>query len=466
MPALNESNVRHLLRRTEFVDRPHRVSELLALSSIEEAVDDVLDVPASPPSVTFRSGDRNWQRGEHLTHFWFDRMAHDSPRPVQEKVAFFWHGHFCSEFGKVGSAELMREQIDLFRTDGMGNVRQLAKDTSTQVAMLRYLDNNQNRSTSPNQNFARELMELFLLEVGNYTEADVEAATSAWTGHTDNWETDAYVWRADWHDPAPKQFLGRTINTGADWTLHGYDTIDVILGDGVVPAGATTTSNRGRPTREVAAEFLSRKLWYEFADTAPPPPAMAAMRDALVGADFDVRPWLRTMLTRDEFYAAQVKSGLVRQPVELVVALLVATGFRSETVSPLWLMEGMGQRPLFPPNVSGWKPNGYWVNASAMERRASTAQSFRWRASRTYWDDGGVLQLAGGTISREEITARANGQPVLGNADFVDRLLDLMHLRLEPPARQAIVDFAAASSVWERDEALLLIMLAPDLHLA
>ena len=110
-----------------------------------------------------------------LTHFWLDQMAHDSARPFQERMAFFWHGHFCSEFGKVGSSMLMREQIDLWRREGLGNIRSLATTMSTQVAMIRYLDNNQNKKSSPNQNFARELMELFLLGVGNYTEADVEA---------------------------------------------------------------------------------------------------------------------------------------------------------------------------------------------------------------------------------------------------------------------------------------------------
>ena len=109
----------------------------------------------------------------------------------------------------------MQQQIDLFRHEGMGSVRSLAKKMAIQVAMLRYLDNNDNRKTSPNQNFGRELMELFLLGVGNYTEADVEASTAAWTGHTDNWETDAYVWRADWHDDTAKSFLGQTINDRA-----------------------------------------------------------------------------------------------------------------------------------------------------------------------------------------------------------------------------------------------------------
>ena len=369
-PPLTEANVRHLLRRTEFVDRPHRVAELLDLGSIEAAVANVLAVASVPPSVAFTApADRDWERGQDLTHFWLDQMAHDSLRPFQERLAFFWHGHFCSEFGKVGSATLIREQIDLWRRGGLGDVGSLATTMSTQVAMIRYLDNNQNRKTSPNQNFARELMELFLLGVGNYTEADVEASTAAWTGHSDQWNDDVspYRWRGDWHDAAPKDFLGRRINTDPDpsaWPGHGPETISVVLGEGVVPAGATNVANRGRPTRDVAAEFLSRKLWTSFAtDTTPPAGVMAAMRTALTATGFSVLPWVTAMLTHSDFYTDGVKHGLVRTPVEYVVALLAATGKRSREASVTWLMEAMGQRLLFPPNVSGWRPNGYWVNA-------------------------------------------------------------------------------------------------------
>ena len=129
MPAKNIENIRHLLRRTEFVDRPSRVDELNALPSIEACVDNVLAVDTSPPSASFAGiDDNNWLRGEALTYHWLDRMA-TAPRPFGERMAFFWHGHICSELGKVGSAELMREQIDLFRSDGVnGNVSDLAKE--------------------------------------------------------------------------------------------------------------------------------------------------------------------------------------------------------------------------------------------------------------------------------------------------------------------------------------------------
>jgi uncharacterized protein (DUF1800 family) len=389
-------------------------------------------------------------------------MAHDSSRPIQEKMGFFWHGHFCSDMSKAGSAELMREQIDLFRRDGLGNMRTLAVDMSTQVAMLRYLDNNQNRRTSPNQNFARELMELFLLGVGNYTEADVEAGTAAWTGHTDRWDTDEYVWRGDWHDGAAKSFLGRTINVGGDPRDHGAETIQVILGNGTVPAGAAVTANRGRPTRDVAAEFVTRKLWAEFAGTDIPAAVLTAGRQAAVGSDFEIRPWVRALLVRPEFYTDAVKRGRVRTPVEYVVGCLVATGRRSAEATPIWLMDGMGQRPLFPPNVAGWKHNGYWINASAMAARTEASRSFIWRSMMGYWGGDGLIHLKNGTLSQTQLQDGYGSDP----AGAVDRMLELMGVELSAGSRAALVTMSGACSRWERTDLLPLILITPDFHMA
>ena len=456
-----QADIEHLLRRTEFVARPARLAALVG-GTIDAAVDDILATPGNPGSVTF-TATSNWERGVELTYYWFDRMAFDSPKPLQEKISFFWHGLLCSEFGKVGAAELMREQIDTFRFDGLGNLRALVKKIATQVAMLRYLDNNQNRRTSPNQNFARELMELFLLGVGNYTEADVEAATAAWTGHTDDWETDAYIWNAGWHDATPKSFLGRSINANPlDVTNHAYETIDVMLGNGIVPAGATNVANRGRQTRLVVAEFISRKMWTFFAGTSPPSSVIAAMRDNAITNDFSIRPWLKVMLTSSEFYAVDVKQGLVRSPVDTMVALLAATGLRATDNVPIWLMEGMGQRPLYPPNVSGWKHNGYYVNASAMAQRAACAQSFGWRTMREYWEGDGLIHLAGGTISKTEIEFTYGTKPV----ELVDRILSLMQITLSATSRNALLTYSSNSQWWERQRLIFLALMAPEFHVA
>jgi uncharacterized protein (DUF1800 family) len=452
-----------LLRRTEFVARPWRVIELAGKPSIEAAVDDVLATPPDPGTASYTTTS-GWDQSLEYSYYWFDRMAFDSPRPIQERMALFWHGHFCSSMQKVIEFEPMRVQIDTFRREGLGNLRNLAITISTQPAMLRYLDNDRNLKSSPNQNFARELMELFLLGVGNYTEADVEASAAAWTGHTTSGTgIPAYSWRADWHDASPKQFLGRTINNGADQTRHGAETIEVMLGNGVVPNGAANAARRGWATRLVAAEFVSRKLWRFFAGTEPSDNVLAALRDAAVANDFSIRPWLRALLTRPEFYSTEVTQGLVRSPIDLMVTYLAATGLRAKTVVPLWWLDGMGQRPLFPPDVSGWKHNGYFVNASAMAQRALAARYFMWTAMLGYWAEGGdaLLHLGGGSMSRAEVQSYA-GQPDA----FVDVLLGRMFITASAHSRAVLYNHARSTQWSEWNELVLLALLLPEVHLA
>jgi uncharacterized protein (DUF1800 family) len=467
MPDLNIVNTRHLLRRTEFVDRSVRVTALLGQPTIAAAVDSMLAVDP-PLEVEFAPGSTNAQKLTQLTHFWLDQMAGVSLHPVQERMALFWHGLFCSGMQKVVRTDQMNEQINLFRRDGLGNVRHLVAEVSTQVAMLRYLDNNQNKASSPNENFARELMELFLLGVGNYSEADVQAATLAWTGHTEDWqdELSPYRWKPEWHDSSAKSFLGTTINAGGDPFDHAYETIEVILGNGTVPQSAMLAANRGRSTREVAAEYLSTKLWANFAGTPIPPSALALLRDTLLANDFDITPWVRALLTCSEFYSTEVRSGLVRSPVEYVVALLVATGRSSAAVSPLFTMTQMGQRLFYPPDVSGWKTNGYWVNPGLMEHRARGGQYVFNQTIAGWGLPDAKVTLPGGEITKAEIWQTVDGVRVLSDDDLVDRLLEYTDLVLSPAARAGVVAFSAASPVEHRIDALKLIMLAPELHLA
>lgn len=510
---ISEERIRHLLRRTEFVDRQARVDELLALGSIGDAVDNVMAV-AVPGTIPIGSGE-NWEQGQNLTSGWLDRMAEDA-RPFGERMSFFWHGHICSELGKVNSTPFMAEQVELFRRDAVnGNVGQLMKDMSIQVAMLRYLDNDRNIATSPNQNFAREMMELFVLGVGNYTEADVEASTDAWTGWTAPWNaaggssSAVRTFSQEQHTRGALPFFGRTINQ-IRLEFAGFETIDVLLWldhtyasgpggstsysgqGGVVPAGADLETNRGRKTSDVAAEFLSKKLWQEFGEATSggvPPDVLADMVDALLDDDFDIKPWLRAMLVHDDFYPdtnPMVAGGLVRQPVEYAVALMVALGRSAGEIIPFWLMELSGQVLLYPPNVSGWKPNGYWVNASAFEARNRIAQGCLWPVFDDYWNFDweerykNFIELPGGKIYQHEIVggqglpAPYNIEPI-DNAVLVDRILDYTDLHFSTDGRKAIVDFCAShwndavspgvGNQYERREALLLTLLAPEMHI-
>lgn len=458
MPA--QRDIEHLLRRTEFVARPARVAELVTKPTLADVVADILSVPADPGTVTFTPGLTDWDMSSEYARYWLDRMVY-SPRPMQERMSLFWHGHFVSSMRKVNHAESMRQQIDLFRREGLTDLRSLAKKMSLQTAMLKYLDNYLNRNTSPNQNFARELMELFMLGVGNYVEADVEASSRAWTGHSIDSTTKTYLWRSTWHDSAKKTFLGATINRGTDWTLHGPETIDVMLGSGLVPATATNVANRGRRTREVAAEHISRKLWTEFAGTTPPAAVVTAMRTTAISSNFAIKPWLTTMFTRPEFYADDVRKGLVRSPIAAAVATLATTTLHGADLS-LSTLEAAGQRPLCPPNVSGWRTNRSWTNAAAMTSRASIATSLSNKTMPGYSTGDLLIHLVGGDLSRAEVRDIYRDRPI----ELVQRVLDLMQVTVSPETRQALNDYAVTAPYWDRHYLIRLVMLTPDLHMA
>ena len=479
MPAFNEENIRHLLRRTEIVDRQWRVYELLQLPNLAAAVDNVMSIDANPPSADF-NGLNDWDKGTRLQEFWLDQMAF-APKPFGERMALFWHGHLVSDFAKSYGAEFMREQIDLYRRSGLVNFGNLVKTAAVQAVMLRYLDNARNYASSPNQNFARELMELFTLGVGNYTEADVEAATAAWTGHNVNRDAapgrpaNVPFFEVNDHEQAPQTFLGVPINNNSgEWEGAGRQVVDVILGGGVVPAGAQT--NQGQPTRNVAASFLTFKLWQEFGEATTggvPAGVGGAMTSALLDTNFEIRPWVRAMLLHDDFYSTTAKAGLVRQPIEYSVACTVATGVRSNEVGQIWLMQRAGQQPLFPPNVSGWKPNGYWVNASAMGARSRLAQGCVWNRLGTYWAfdwfnrDKNYLELAAGQrLYGSEIFGWGN-TPAMSSTAFVDRLIQMTLLRPRAETRQRLIDFCNRSSDsanWI--DALLLLLISPEMNMA
>jgi uncharacterized protein (DUF1800 family) len=447
----------HLLRRTEYVARPERVAALTP-GTYAAAVDDVLNVPAGgipiPPGLEYHDDDNSYSQYQQAVQWWFERMARTSTRPIQEKMAFFWHGHFCSEWGKVFDTGAMMQQNKLFRDGGLGNVRTLAQAMSIQPAMLRYLDNDQNRRNSPNQNFGRELLELFLLGVGNYTEADVEASTSAWTGHGIDGTTGQYLFRSTQHDYTVRTFLGQPVS-------NGPDVINVVLGPTAVIA---VGPNTGLPARVVAARFLSKKLWEAFAYQAPSATIVNALGDVLVANDFNITPWVRAMLNRPEFLSTTARQGLVKTPVEYITGLLYHTGIAASVAHPEWYAEDMGQAMFYPPNVSGWKVNGYWINASAAAARASFAGNLRWRLQ-TNRGPSVPLTLRAGTWAWSDLDA------MLSPA-FIDTFAAAFDLQLAAATRNALIAWSDTEKTpwgqrWSRSSnGLLLAMIAPEMNVA
>lgn len=442
------------------------MAELLTLGTIEAAVDNVMAVEADPPSYTFPAGSENNDqlRITELSEWWLERMT-NAVRPFGERMAFFWHGHLVSDQAKAYGSQYLRDQIDLFRRAGLGSIGLLMKNMSVQTAMLRYLDNAENFAESPNQNFARELMELFLLGVGNYSEDDVIAGTAAWTGHTvdRNGGTNDGIPYFDEtrHVKENQQLLGQTISWGR---TAGDQMIDVILGTGIIPKDAVISDNAGRPSREVAAEFLSLQLWHEFGEAASggvPTGVMGAMTSSLLGTQFDGRSWVRAMLIHDDFYAEATKVGLVRQPVDYSIACTVASGIPSRQIGGLFLMKRAGQLLFNCPDVSGWGSNRYWVNASAMGSRNRIAIGCLFKHVQSFYGLNKYTDLPGGRITLDEVVA-----PSLTAESFVDRLILLMDLKPAPNTREQVIAFCAGAERGYWINAIEILLLAPEMHIA
>ena len=431
--AVSDDDLAHLLRRTEFVVRPSRLAELKALDLTNYAavVENVINIglngnPALP--AEFQSeGVNGWDQYVSACSFWINNMI-AKPRPFQEKMTLFWHGHFVSGWWDVGKGFHLMQQVQMYRDNALGNFRSLTQAMAIDRAMLVYLSNAENVKGSPNQNFARELMELFTLGVGNYAESDVEASARAWTGHNADWPAYQYQFFAARHDNGLKTFFGTTKN----W--NGPDIIDEIL-----------VNNAAK--KQIAARYVTKKLWEFLAHPAPPTAVLDAIAP-LFAVDMNLTNLVRLILNRPEFYSTTAKQGLVRTPIEYIVALCYYSGLTPDNLGVGWRAESTGQQIYQPPNVAGWKPNAYWLNTSAVAGRADFARSVTWQLR----DNGGFDNLYA-------MTAAAA-------VDFVADFFGIFPL--SSTTRNALI--AARSSEpnkwWAATNLLTMTMLAPEFHMA
>jgi uncharacterized protein (DUF1800 family) len=312
------------------------------------------------------------QMMEETRSWWLQRMV-GTARPLQEKLTLFWHGHFATEARKIRQPQLMYEQNKLFRTHAASNFKTLALEVSRDPAMLRYLDNNTNRKEHPNENFARELLELFTMGIGNYTEEDIKEAARAFTGWTFGFPgfgfggggmfggaprapgapgaRPIFLFRRQFHDDGEKRFLGRTGN------FDGEEIVNIIF------------------EQPVTAKFLCAKLYTFFvSDDAPPPGVVEAMADLLRASKYELRPVLVALFRSEAFYRNSVIGSQIKSPVQLVAQAMRQL---SATVEPSLMLNQalrpMGQVLLDPPNVKGWDSGQAWISTSTLGARYNFA---------------------------------------------------------------------------------------------
>ena len=283
--------------------------------------------------------------------WWLDRMI-ATPAPLQEKMTLFWHGHFTTAAIQKGvtPGEIVAQNA-LFRSFALGNARELTQRVAVDPAMLKYLDNLHNEAAHPNENFARELMELYTLGLGNYSEQDVREAARAWTGVRVRRVTDEVFVNPRLHDDGSKTFLGRTGN------FAGADIVSIIF------------------EQPAAARFLAAKLLSFFVYDDPEPELVTAVAALLRTHGFELRPVLASLFSSNVFYSDRAYRALVKSPVEFVVGSYRLFGVTQAAPATLAALQRMTQVLFYPPNVKGWPGGSAWINSSTVLARENFASA-------------------------------------------------------------------------------------------
>jgi uncharacterized protein (DUF1800 family) len=353
--ALTTPRVRaaHLLRRAGFGANSAELDHYAAMSSTM-MTQSVLNygqtsnatLEGQLPTLDFTS-----EKGPNagaIQAWWLQRMV-QTARPLEEKMTLFWHGLLTSGLDKAGTAQ-MYTQNQLYRKMALGNFDDLLKAVSKDAAMMVYLDTENNRKGKPNENYARELMELFTTGIGHYTEDDVRESARAFTGWTLQGKQQRYttssVFNPKYFDSSPKTFMGKTGN------FTGDDIVEML-----VPLRAT-------------AERLTAKLFSFFAYPNPEPEIVRHLADTFQQSHYNVGAVVREIFSMDAFYSAKAYRALIKGPVELAAQTLKATGSDAKGyAAAAAATTAMGQTLFYPPNVAGWPSGTSWVNSSTLLTR-------------------------------------------------------------------------------------------------
>ena len=396
-PAL----VAHLLRRTTFGPRPGEIDRYTQLDPTD-VVRAVLDGPAiEPDPPALGTGDDYTV----LLRWWLDVMS-SRDAGIHERMVWFWHGHVTSSLDQAEPLHMYR-QHELLRHHALGNFRSLMQDITIDPAMLWWLDGDGSNADAPNENYAREVMELFTLGRGNYTEADVRAGAIAFSG----WWVDedgAAQYDETSGPQRPVELLGRQVASAGE-------AIDVLC------------------DHEACAPFIAGKVHTALAGTAPDDARRAELAGVFRDSGLEIRPLVEAIVSHDSFLDRSAPRP--RTPVEWWVAMRHLYDIELEP----WALDNLGQLPFTPPNVAGWPGNDRWISAGAMFAKAQLAMDFAW--------DVGTL----------------------ADADPVGEVLARAGLVEVSDATRSVLDDAAAMVEGRRDRATVLhalVAMTPEFSLA
>lgn len=337
-------NAAHLLRRAAWGGTPDEIEQALG-TGLDATVDRLLDDAAIDDSaLEARLAQIEITDPPTLVGWWLTRLVL-SRRGLRERMTFFLHDHFATSIRKVRNEMLMLQQNGLLRRYAFGNFTDLTIEISKDPAMLIWLDNFRSRKEHPNENYGRELLELFTLGLGNYAEEDVMSAARAFTGWSLRREPIAFRFVAAWHDYGQKTFLGRTGN----WD-----------GDDIVRIACGTVAH---------ARFLTAKLFEYFVGHPPEEATLDRLAAIYANARTELAPLIRAILTSEEMYAESALWQRVKTPLEHAVISMRLLGSAAEPRLLLVALRDQGLLPFAPPDVDGWPSGMPWINSATLLSR-------------------------------------------------------------------------------------------------
>jgi uncharacterized protein (DUF1800 family) len=376
----NQATAAHLLNRAGFGGNPEDIENLHKMG-LDHAVSWLIDYEHTPddtpapdwtqnlPDNIFTARDaifnaadpdtRNILRRQrtieedeqiaNLRYWWLRRMALGS-RPFQEKMTLFWHGHFATSFEKVRNPYFLWLQNETLRQNATAGFPQLLVSIAEDPAMLVYLDGASSNKNKPNENFAREVMELFTLGEGHYSEQDIQQAAKAFTGWGIAPDKLRYQYHPNNHNPGPKTLFGQTGN------FTGEEALQIIC------------------SQPQCATFITSKIWRFFVQDEPPAPVIAALSANFASHGMDLKQLMRTIFRSQEFYAPDVIRSQIKSPVQWVVS----TSHQLDGPLPpepmtLVMLVQLGQELFQPPNVKGWDGGIAWVSTNTLLDRYNYA---------------------------------------------------------------------------------------------
>jgi uncharacterized protein (DUF1800 family) len=448
----------HLLRRAGFGAAPdeikaaasrglaHTTDDLLHPERVPEPDDD--DATIARLTALIPEQQRTDKQGDEflplqvVKMWWVQRMI-ATKRPLVEKMTLFWHGHFTSKL-PARQGEDMYRQNRMFRQNALGNFRTLTLAVSRDPAMLKYLNGNQNFKAHPNENYGRELMELYTCGIGNYTENDVKASSRAFSGW--NLRRDEFFFNVNQHDNTPKTFLGKT----GDW--NGDDIVDMLV------------------AHPATARRLCMQIFQYLAYPDPEPAVLDALVKTYYGSGYDIGAIVGQILRSKAFYSDKARYAVIKCPAQYVVGTVKMLGLsQAVSIPPAeitaandtmnnpgaspavatadqrrngqrlgmlrllpFAMRKMGQDLLEPPSVKGWDGGPDWINSSTLLARIDFANLIS--QSRLAFD---------GQFVRAAAYVRQNDWDAAGWVDYLAQTLG--PLPLTPKTRQALIDYANGS---------------------